>query len=100
FNRALAMLHSFFYPEAAKTFGRVAEIDPTCAMGYWGVAMSWWYPLWYPPTKESLMLGKAGADKAALIGGKTDRERAYIHAIGVFYQDFEQRDHKSRSTDY
>jgi hypothetical protein len=35
FNRAVAILHSFFYPEAAKTFTKVTEIDPTCAMGYW-----------------------------------------------------------------
>jgi len=54
FNRAVAMLHSFLYPTAGKTFARVTELDPACAMGYWGVAMSWWYPLWYPPTKDSL----------------------------------------------
>ena len=51
FNRGVAILHSFFYPEAGKTFTKVTEIDPSCAMGYWGIAMSWWYPLWYPPTK-------------------------------------------------
>jgi tetratricopeptide (TPR) repeat protein len=100
FNRGVAILHSFFYPEAVKTFTRVTEIDPSCAMGYWGVAMSWWYPLWYPPTKEALMQGKAAADKAAVIGGKTDRERGFISAIGMFYRDFDQRDHKSRALDY
>lgn len=100
FNRAVAILHSFFYPEAVKTFTRVTEIDPSCAMGYWGVAMSWWYPLWYPPTKEAFVQGKAAADKAALIGGKTDRERAYIGAIGMFYGDFDRSDHKSRALDY
>jgi len=35
FNRGLAMLHSFFYPEAAKTFSRATELDPSCAMGHW-----------------------------------------------------------------
>jgi tetratricopeptide (TPR) repeat protein len=100
FNRGVAILHSFFYPEAVKTFTRVTEIDPACAMGYWGVAMSWWYPLWYPPTKESFIQGKAAAEKAAAIGGKTERERIYIAAIGQFYGDFEQRDHKSRTADY
>jgi hypothetical protein len=100
FNRAVAMLHSFFYPEAAKTFAKAAEIDPTCAMGYWGVAMSWWYPLWYPPTKESLMLGAAAAAKARELGGKTERERDYIAAIGAFYADFEKLDHKTRVLKY
>ena len=100
FNRGVAILHSFFYPEAGKTFTKVTEIDPSCAMGYWGIAMSWWYPLWYPPTKESFMQGKAAAEKAAAIGGKTERERGYIAAIGKFYGDFDQRDHKSRVADY
>jgi tetratricopeptide (TPR) repeat protein len=100
FNRGVAILHSFFYPEAGKTFTKVTELDPSCAMGYWGIAMSWWYPLWYPPTKESFMQGKAAAEKAAVIDGKTERERAYIAAIGKFYGDFDQRDHKSRVADY
>ena len=100
FNRALAMLHSFFYPEAGKTFARAAELDPSCAMGYWGVAMSWWYPLWYPPTKDSLKQGKAAVDKALAMDAKTQRERAYIAAIATFYDEFDQRDHKTRVAAY
>src|SRR5262245_53707669 len=38
FDLALAMLHAFSFPEAAKTFMTVAEEDPDCAMAYWGVA--------------------------------------------------------------
>ena len=34
FNRGVAILHSFFYPEAGKTFTKVTELDPSCAMGY------------------------------------------------------------------
>ena len=100
FNRAMAMLHSFFYPEAGKTFSRATELDPSCAMGYWGVAMSWWYPLWFPPTKESFLAGKAALDKAIAVGAKTDRERAYIAALARFYGDYDKADHKSRSLDY
>jgi len=96
FNRAVAILHSFFYPEAAKTFTKVTEIDPTCAMGYWGVAMSWWYPLWYPPTKESFLQGQAAVAKAQEVGARTERERDYIAAIAMFYGDFDKLDHKSR----
>jgi hypothetical protein len=40
---AVWTLHSFWYPEAA-----VTEAEPACAMGYWGIAMSHWYPLWFP----------------------------------------------------
>ena len=100
FNRALAMLHSFFYPEAGRTFVRVTELDPSCPMGYWGVAMSRWYPLWYPPTKDSLNQGKAAVDKALAMGARTERERAYIAAIATFYDDFDKRDHNARSAAY
>src|SRR5437764_364076 len=40
FNRALALLHSFQYPEAEQAFSTIGTTDPTCAMRYWGVAMS------------------------------------------------------------
>jgi tetratricopeptide (TPR) repeat protein len=100
FKRALAMLHSFFYPDAAKTFAHAAEIDPSCAMGHWGAAMSWWYPLWFPPTKEFFQQGKAALEKAMAIGAPTERERAYIAALANFYGDFDKVDHKSRSLAY
>jgi tetratricopeptide (TPR) repeat protein len=100
FDRGLAMLHSFFYPEAAKTFSRATELDPACAMGHWGVAMSWWYPLWYPPTRESFQRGKAALEKAAAASAPTERERAYIAALGEFYGDFEKADNKTRTLAY
>ena len=40
FDRAVALLHSFAYPEAGKAFGDIAANDPDCAMAEWGVAMS------------------------------------------------------------
>ena len=40
FNRAVAMLHSFFFPETVKAFTAVAEKEPACAMAYWGIAIS------------------------------------------------------------
>ncbi len=40
FDHALAMLHSFFYPETEKAFRAIAEREPSCAMAYWGIAIS------------------------------------------------------------
>jgi hypothetical protein len=100
FNRSVALLHSFYYQVAVKGFIHVTEIDPGCAMGYWGVAMSWWYPLWYPPTAASLAQGKAAVDKARSVGAKTARERGYIEAIGAFYQDFDKQSHPVRALAY
>ena len=38
FNRAVAMLHSFFFPETVKAFTALAQQEPSCAMAYWGIA--------------------------------------------------------------
>src|SRR5690242_21643697 len=40
FERALAMLHSFFFPETVKAFTAVPATDPSCAIAYWGIAIS------------------------------------------------------------
>src|SRR6516162_4383884 len=100
FNGAVAILHSFWYEEAIKAFGAVTETDPDCAMGGWGVAMSYWTPLWSPPTEATLKAGSAAVRKAQAIGAKTDRERDYIEAIATFYRDYDKLDHRTRSVAY
>src|ERR1700747_2068376 len=80
FTRAVALLHSFWYEEAVKAFTVVAETDPTCAMAYWGVAMSNWYPLWSPPSEAALKAGAAAVAQAQSLVAKTDRERDYTEA--------------------
>ena len=81
FDRAVAILHSFWYEEAVKAFTAATEADPNCAMGQWGIAMSIYYPLWVPPDQATLQKGLSAVEKAKSIGAKTERERAYIAAI-------------------
>lgn len=100
FNRAVALLHSFWYTEAVKGFTAVTETDQTCAMGYWGIAMSLWYPLWQPPSDAMLKKGWSAVEQAVAVGGKTDRERHYIAAIEVFYKDADKLDHRTRALTY
>jgi len=100
FTRAVALLHSFWYEEAVKAFTGVAETDPSCAMAYWGVAMSNWYPLWYPPGAAALKAGSDAVAKAQSIGARTDRERDYIDAIATFYRDSDKLDNRTRSVAY
>ena len=100
FDRAAAMLHSFWYEEAEKTFTAVAAADPECSMAYWGVAMSQYHPLWFPPSPGELEKGRAAAAKAKAMGGKTDRESAFIAAVNAFYGDAEKLDHRTRALAY
>ena len=38
FNRGLIWCYGFNQEEAARCFEKVIELDPVCAMGYWGIA--------------------------------------------------------------
>lgn len=96
FNLAVAWLHSFEYEEAEKAFTEVASMDRACGMAYWGVAMSNYHQLWAPPTPDEMSRGLNGANKAKAVGAKTQRERDYIAAIGVFYKDADKLDHRTR----
>ncbi len=80
FEYGVALVHSFSYDEAEKTFASAIGIDPACAMAYWGIAMSLYHPLWFPPTPPDLRKGIAAIEKADSIGAKTQRERDYIAA--------------------
>lgn len=100
FSRSVAMLHSFWYEEAARSFSSVAEADPTCAMAWWGVAMSYYHPLWEPPTAEAMQKGGSAIGKAKSLVATTDRERAYIAALDGFYTTDASLDYLSRNRVY
>jgi hypothetical protein len=100
FGQAVWILHSFWYDEAVRSFGAITEAEPDCAMGYWGIAMSHWYPLWFPPNAAALKAGSAAVGKAVEAQAKTDRERDYIAAIAAFYRDSDKLDHRTRSVAY
>jgi hypothetical protein len=94
------MLHSFWYDEAEETFAEAALRDPGCAMAHWGIAMSLYHPLWEPPDAAALERGGAAARTAERLGGRTERERAYVAAINAFYRDADRLDHRTRSAAY
>ena len=100
FNRAVALLHSFWYDEAAKGFAEATKSDPKCGMGYWGIAMSLYHPVWAPPVAAELQKGIAATQKASVVGARTPRERDYIKAIETFYRDTDKLDHRTRALAY
>lgn len=100
FQRGIAFLHSFWYSAAAETFAKIGEKDPSCGMAFWGLALSYYHPLWQPPDEESLKRGAQAAEKAMHAGAKTERERAYIAAGAEFYRDWKTRSHAERAGAY
>jgi tetratricopeptide (TPR) repeat protein len=100
FNRAVALLHSFWYDEAERGFIEATKTDPKCGMGYWGVAMTWYHPVWQPPNRTELQSGSDAVAKAVMIGARTQREKDYIAAIETFYKNSDKLDHRTRSIAY
>jgi len=100
FKHAVWTLHSFWYPEALKDFTALIDAEPDCAIGYWGIAMSHWYPLWYPPSPAALKAGSDAVEKAMAAPTKTEREKDYIAAIAAFYRDNDKLDHRTRAVAY
>jgi len=100
FNRAVAMLHSFWYQKSAETFAAIAKQDPSCGMAEWGIAMAHYRQLWDPPTPADLQAGWAAVQRAKSANVKTQRERDYIAAIEVFYKDSDKLDHRTRALAY
>jgi len=100
FERGVALLHSFWYEEAARAFQDAATADPGCAMAYWGRAMTSLHPLWAPPTPQELRAGADAVDRARALGAPTERERAYVEAIGAFYHDYATAGHVDRLRSY
>jgi tetratricopeptide (TPR) repeat protein len=85
-ERGVALLHSFGYTEAQMQFEAIAKDDPTCAMAYWGAAMSQFHELWGPPDADAIKAGAAHMARArALASTATARERAYIDALSAFF---------------
>ena len=85
FARGVALLHSFFYEEARRVFTSVAERDPKCAMAQWGIAMTWWHPIWTPPNPDEMRAGKVAIEKAMSLKAGSDRERGFITALNTYY---------------
>lgn len=88
FDLAVGALHSFFYPETVKAFTRVLEIDPGCAMAYWGIARSQPpNPLVLPFPPGTFQRGLEAISKAKALGPKTQRERDWLAAAETYFAD-------------
>ncbi|MBM3224203.1 MAG: hypothetical protein FJZ47_10415, partial [Candidatus Tectomicrobia bacterium] len=101
FDHAVALLHSFWFPEASKMFRTVLETDSSCAMGYWGIAMSLLgNPLTSPPSPQALQEGATILREAKPVGVRTEREYDYLAAIALLYKDVGNTDHRTRALAY
>ena len=100
FERAVAILHSFFYPESVKAFEAIIAADPDCAMAYWGVAISQRpNPLVPPWAAENLKRGLDAIQKGKSLA-RTDREREWLAALEQAFAGYDTVPTRVRSERY
>jgi hypothetical protein len=102
FNRAVALLHSFQFSRAIEGFNAVLAEDASCGIAYWGISLSDWTNPFAPGMKDKgqLQLGRESAVRGKNVGSKTERERAYVAAVGKLYGDFESTPQQARLLAY
>jgi tetratricopeptide (TPR) repeat protein len=101
FNRGVAMLHSYWFLIARRTFEGILKQDPNCAMAYWGVAMDYLgNTLATTPTRAEAQAASEALEKARAIGAKTQRERDFIEALSAYFRDHEKTPVDARLSAY
>jgi hypothetical protein len=100
-NRAVALLHSFWFAEAIAAFNSVLAKDPSCAIAQWGIALSQWgNPFAGLRAPQQIELGRAAIEKARATGSPTPRERAYIEAVRQLFSDDAAATQRARTVAY
>jgi hypothetical protein len=101
FNRAVALLHSFWFAQAISAFNGVLASDPSCAMAHWGIALSeWGNPFAGLRAPQQLERGRAAILTAQATGSPSARERAYIDAAASLFTDGAPATQRARTVAY
>ena len=91
FERGVAMIHSYWFLIARRTFEGVLRQDPNCAIAYWGIAIDLLNNVFVaPPSRADAEAAWAALEKAREIGAKTQRERDWIEALSAYYRDHDK----------
>lgn len=98
FNRAMALFHSFWFEPAKLAFAHVLEQDPGCGMAHWGTAiMAMGNPFTWPTNPNASRAGAPAAAAAQRTGARSERDRDYIAALGIFFNDWEKAEFRPRA---
>ncbi len=99
FLRAVALLHSFGYYDAANAFRAAQKADRNFALAYWMEALTYRHPLW---GQEDLRSARAALRRLGssanvrLAKAKTPRERAYGVAVEALFDEAPEIDRARR----
>lgn len=101
FNRATALLHSFWWTESRRAFEHVLQSDSHCAMAHWGIALTWWgNPFAGLKSAQMVEGGKAAIDKAKASAPPTAREKGFIDAAAILFSSTDPATQPARVASY
>src|SRR5690242_2646815 len=100
FDRALALLHNFWYLRALEVFQQVSKNDPECAMAYWGAAMTYNHPFWDAPSAADESAAWALVQKGMAVQKALPRERLYLNAVAALFKNAGAEPKAARDNDY
>ena len=84
-GQGIALLHSFFYEEARIILTELSEREPTCALAFWGVAMTYFHPLWSPPLTADVQAAIVAADRASALPASGPIEVGLIASMKAYW---------------
>lgn len=100
-EQGVAQLHHMMYVNARGMFRDAESADPGCAIALWGVAMTYIHPLWSDRPSETILTdGAELTARAVSIGGRDDREDAYISTTTAYFQNGASRSEAERLMDF
>jgi hypothetical protein len=101
FDRAVALLHSFWFSQAREAFTGVLTKDPGCVIAYWGIALTHLgNPFGVNRSAEALGSARTAIDQGLAANPKTRRERDYLAAAAELFKNFETVDQRTRALAY
>jgi tetratricopeptide (TPR) repeat protein len=101
FTRGLSLYHSYYWPEARKSFTAAAQADPTCAMPHWGHAIVLMGNAFaWPLSGNALKEGLVAVEQAKALAPKTARERDYVATAESFFKDADKIPARTRQLAY
>jgi len=100
FNRGMLLQHSFWYEAASEAFRAARQADPSCTMTHWGEALSLLTNPYSPPTAANLRQARSILEEARRLGGRTEREGAYVEAMSELYAGEDLAGHRARLAAY
>src|SRR4051794_27557925 len=103
FNQGLTLVYGFNHEEAARSFRRAAELDPSLAMAYWGIALSVGPNINIdidPDCEQFAYEAVQTAQRLASAPATSASDRAYVRALTARYTNAPNPDRQQLAVNY